>query len=41
MESTTIEGSYREATVVDIIRNHNLEVQGLAGYDSVGSLPPY
>jgi hypothetical protein len=41
MESTTLEGSYRDPTTAALIRAHNLEVQGLTGYDSPGGASPY
>ena len=41
MESTTKEGSYRDDAVYGIIRNHNLRMRGLAGFDAPGSIPPY
>lgn len=41
MESTTKEGSYRDETVYNIIRSHNLRARGLNGYDTPGSMSPY
>jgi hypothetical protein len=41
MESTTLEGSYRDPVASATIRAHNLEVQGLTGYDNPGGNAPY